>query len=120
MAVRNFVPWRYTDRYGQVYVRRADALLVGQQGDNDPDIAVGGSSAAGLVPYTEMPRNLRPRRAVGKDSGGYKGSIVIYTETAMNAIIVNQTTFSVLDAGGTAHVCTVKALQSEGPHGTIQ
>jgi hypothetical protein len=120
MAVRNFVPWQYTDRNGQNFVRRADSLQVAQQGDNNPDIAVGGVSAASTVPYTEMPRNLRPRRAVGKDAGGYKGSIVVYTETAFNNIVVNVTTFSVLDAGGTAHVCTVKALQGEGPHGTIQ
>jgi hypothetical protein len=119
MAVRNFVAWRYTDDNGATFVRRADALQVGQQGDNDPDIAVGGSSAAGLVPYTEMPRNLRPRRAVGVDGTGYKGSVVIYTRTAYDAIVVNQTTFSVLDAGGTSHVCTVKSLRPEGAHGTI-
>jgi hypothetical protein len=119
MAVRNFVAWRYTDDNGATFVRRADALQVGQQGDNDPDIAVGGSSAAGLVPYTEMPRNVKPRKAVGVDAGGYKGSVVIYTRTAYDAIVVNQTTFSVLDAGGTAHTCTVKSKSPEGAHGTI-
>jgi hypothetical protein len=120
MAARNLVAWRYTDDNGQEYVRRADALLVGQQGDNDPLIAIGGSTAAGLVPYTEMPRNLRPRRVVGVDSGGYVGSAVVYTLAAFDAIVVNQTTFSVLDAGGSAHVCTVKAKQHEGAHGTIR
>jgi len=119
MAVRNFVAWRYTDNNGATFVRRADALQVGQQGDNDPLIAVGGSSAAGLVPYNEMPRNLRPRYASGVDAGGYKSRIVIYTKAAYDAIVVNQTTFSVLDAGGTAHVCTVKSLSPEPPHGTI-
>jgi len=48
VAVRNLVAWRYTDDNGQVFVRRADSLLTAQQGDNAPDIAVGGSSAAGL------------------------------------------------------------------------
>ncbi len=119
MAVRNFVAWRYTDDNDQVFVRRADSLLTAQQGDNNPDIAVGGSSAAGLIPYTEMPRNLRPRAVSGVDGGGYKGRAVIYDPTAFAAIVVNQTTFVVHDGGGTPHTCTVKAKHGEGPHGTI-
>lgn len=119
MAARNFVAWRYTDRRGQVYVRRADALQVAQQGDNDPEIAVGGSSAAGLVPYTEMPRNLKVRKVSGVDGTGYKGSCVIYDEAAFSAIVVNQTTFIVHDAGGSAHTCTVKSMHSEDPNGAI-
>jgi hypothetical protein len=119
MAIRNFVAWRYTDDNGQVFVRRADALLTAQQGDNDPDIAVGGSTATGLVPYTEMPRNLRPRSVSGVDGGGYKGKVVIYDPAAFTAIVVNQTTFVVHDGGGTAHTCTVKSKTPEGAHGTI-
>lgn len=119
MAVRNFVAWRYTDDNGQVFVRRADSLLVAQQGDNDPDIAVGGSSAAGLVPYTEMPRNFRPRTVSGVDGTGYKGRVVIYDPASYTAIVVNQTTFVVHDGGGGAHTCTVKGKSAEGAHGTI-
>jgi len=119
VAVRNLVAWRYTDDNDQVFVRRADSLLTAQQGDNAPDIAVGGSSAAGLVPYTEMPRNLRPRSVSGVDGGGYKGKVVIYDPAAFVAITVNVTTFVVHDAGGGAHTCTVKSKSPEGAHGTI-
>lgn len=120
MAARDLVAWTYTDDNGQDFVRRADSLLVAQQGDNNPLIAVGGASAATLTPYTEMPRNLRPRHVNGKDGGGYKGSAVIYDPAAFGAIVVNQTTFVVHDAGGTAHTCTVKSKVQEKPHGTIQ
>ena len=120
MAARNFVAWVYTDDNGQDYVRRADVSLTLQQGDNNPLIALGGSDGSVLVPPTEMPRNLKPRKVYGRDGGGYRGSAVVYTASALLAIVPNQTTFIVHDAGGTPHTCVVKSKVGEPPHGTIQ
>ena len=120
MAARNFVGWRYTSDAGDVFVRRADSLLTAQQGDNAPLIAVGGSSAAGLAVYSEMPRNLVPRHVTGWAADLVTRSCVIYTKEALAAITVGTTTFQVLDAGGAAKVCTVHALHGEKPRGAIK
>jgi hypothetical protein len=121
MAQRNFVAWRYTSKDGTVYVRRADSRMTTQQGDNDPVGAVGGSSAAGLTPYSEMPRNLKPRHAIVKEAGAaFRASVVIYTKAALDALQIGTTTFVVYDAGGTAHTCVVLDTSDEKPRGTIQ
>jgi len=121
MAIRDFVAWRYTANSGKVYVRRADSLLTAQQGNNNPLGAVGGSSASGLSPYDEIPRNLRPRHAICKESGvAYTANVVIYTEAALAALITGTTTFDVLDAGGGVHTVTVIDKSGEKPRGAIR
>lgn len=120
MARRNFVAWRYASDDGNVYVRRVDSRMTAQQGDNAPDIALGGSSAAGLSPYAEMPRNIKPRVVLGKEAGvDYRATAVVYTPAAMAAIVTGTTTFVSYDAGGTAHTCVVLGKRGEAPHGTI-
>lgn len=120
MAQRDFVAWRYTDDLGEVYVRRADSRMTAQQGDNAPLIAVGGSSASGLTPYQEMPRNLKPRTAIVKESGQpFRARVVIYTPAAMAALTTGTTTVQVYDAGGTAHTCVVLGKAQERPRGVI-
>lgn len=120
MAQRNFVAWRYTDKQGTVYVRRADSRMTAQQGDNDPLGAVGGSSASGLTPYEEMPRNLSPRYAIVKEAGAaFRAKVVIYTKAALDALVIGTTTFSVYDGGGTAHTCVVLETVDEKPRGAI-
>lgn len=120
MAQRNFVAWRYTSKDGTVYVRRADSRMTTQQGDNAPLGAVGGSSAAGLTPYAEMPRNLKPRHAIVKEAGAaFRANVVIYTKAALDALTIGTTTFSVYDAGGTAHTCVVLDTADEAPRGVI-
>jgi len=120
MAVRNFLAWRYTAKDGTVYVRRADSRMTAQQGDNDPDGAVGGSSAAGLSPYREMARNIKPRHAICKEAGAaFRGNVVIYTKAALDALVTGTTTFLIYDAGGTAHTCVVLDTVDEGARGVI-
>jgi hypothetical protein len=120
MAQRNFVAWRYTDDNGVEYVRRADAALVAQQGDNAPLGAVGGSSAAGLSPYEEMPANLKPRYAICKEAGvAFRANVVIYDPAAMAALTTGTTTFVVRDGGGTNHTVVVLAKHQEQPRGAI-
>lgn len=120
MAQRNYVAWRYTDNNGVEYVRRANSLLTAQQGDNAPLGAVGGSSAAGLSPYEEMPRNLTPRHAICKEAGQpFRANVVIYTEAALSALTTGTTTFVVKDAGGTDHTVVVLDKAGERPRGVI-
>lgn len=120
MAQRNFVAWRYTDKQGTVFVRRADSRMTTQQGDNAPLGAVGGSSAAGLSPYEEMPRNLKPRYAIVKEAGAaFRAKVVIYSETALTDLVIGTTTFQVYDAGGTGHTCVVLETVGEAPRGAI-
>jgi hypothetical protein len=120
MAARNFVAWRYTSKDGSVYVRRADSLLTAQQGDNNPLGAVGGSSAVGLSPYAEMPRNLKPRHAICKEAGvAYRANVVIYDKASLDALIIGTTTFVVHDGGGTPHTVTVLDTADEAPRGVI-
>lgn len=120
MAARNFVAWRYTDNNGVVYVRRANSLLTAQQGDNAPLGAVGGSSAAGLSPYEEMPANLKPRHAICKEAGQpFKANVVIYTKEALDALTTGTTTFVVKDLGGTDHTVVVLDKSPEPPRGVI-
>lgn len=120
MAQTNFVAWRYTDKQGSTFVRRADSRMTAQQGDNAPLGAIGGSSAAGLSPYTEMPRNLRPRYARVKEAGqAFTARVVIYTKAALDALVPGTTTFKVYDGGGGEHVCTVLDTVDEGPTGAI-
>ena len=120
MAQRNFVAWRYTSKDGTVYVRRADATLTAQQGDNNPLGAVGGSSAAGLSPYAEMPANLKPRHAICKEAGvAFRANVVIYTSAALQALIPGTTTFVVRDGGGSNHTVTVLDTAEEAPRRVI-
>lgn len=121
MAARNFVGWRYTDNLGNVYVRRADSRYTTQQGDNAPLGATGGSSAAGLSPYTEMPRNLKPRVALCSETGtAFRARIVINTRAALEALTTGTTTFQAYDGGGTAHTVVVDDISDERPRGTIK
>ncbi len=120
MAQRDFVAWRYTANNGVVFVRRADGRMTVQQGDNAPLGAVGGSSAAGLSPYDEMPRNLKVRHAITKQTGtAFRANVTIYTEAALAALVTGTTTFQVYDAGGTAHTCVVLDKAGERPRGVI-
>ena len=119
MAARDFIPWRYTDDNGVTYVRRADKFITDQlDGGGDPK--VGGSSAAGLSPYEEMPRNLRPRYVAGKEaSTGYVGKVVIY-DPAVFLALTPATTINVRDGGGTSHAIPCTNKVSEAPRGAIQ
>lgn len=120
MASINLVAWRYTDDNGQVYVRRADSRMTTQQGDNAPTGAVGGESAAGLSPYEEMPRNLKPRTAIVKEVGAaFKARVVIYTKAALDALTTGTTTFTVYDRAGGTHTCVVLDRAHERPRGVI-
>lgn len=120
MAARDFKSWLYTANSGQQYVRRADSLLVAQQGDNAPLIAVGGAEYDGSPVKDEMPRNLSPRKVFGKQAAStFTAYTVIYTEAALAAITVGTTTFAVLDAGGTSHTCVVKEKIGEKPRRSI-
>lgn len=120
MAQRNFVAWQYTDDRGLDYIRRADSRMTVQQGDNNPLGAVGGATGAGVTPYEEMPRNLKPRHAIVKEAGvAFRAQVVIYTRAALDALITGTTTFLVYDAGGTAHTCVVLDKSDERPQGVI-
>jgi hypothetical protein len=117
MAKRAFVKWRYKDDLGVEYVRRADTFLTTQlDGSSNP--VVGGSSAAGLTPYSEMPANLKPRYVTGADSGGYVGKIVIY-DPAVFLALTSATTINVRDGGGTSHAIPCQNKIGEKPRGTI-
>ena len=120
MASINMVAWRYESDDGNTYVRRADSRLTTQQGDNAPLGAVGGSSAAGLTPYAEMPRNLRPRKALVKESGQpFKAGVVIYDRDAYDALVTGTTTFAVFDRAGASHTCVVLSKSPEPSRGPI-
>ena len=119
MARRNFVAWRYKTSNDVEYVRRADSRLVTQLND-DGNPKVGGSTAAGLSPYEEMPRNLKPRHVVVKETGvDFKTSVVIYTQAAMDLLLTGTSTINVFDAGGTSHTCVVLEKVGEGARGPI-
>lgn len=121
MAKRNMVAWRYTDDLGSIYVRRADAAYTAQQGNNAPLGSVGGSSAAGLTPYAEMPRNLTPRAVESAVAGTeFAAWIVVYDPATYAAIQAGTTTLDFRDAGGTVHTGTVIAKRGERPRGTIR
>lgn len=120
MAVRDMKSWVYTANSGKQYVRRADSLLVAQQGDNAPLIAIGGAEYDGSPALDEMPRNLSPRKVFGKEGGAaYTAYAVVYTEAALAAITVGTTTFVVKDGGGTNHTITVKEKIGEKPRRSI-
>jgi hypothetical protein len=115
MPQRDFVPWRYTSKRGSHFVRRADTRYTSQQGPL-PVGSVGGQSAIGLAPYQEMPRNLTPRVAIVTEPGtGYTARVVIYDAATAQAIAESATTvtFTVHDAGGTAHTCNVTDVVDE-------
>jgi hypothetical protein len=110
MAARDFVKWVYTTKDGDNFRRRADAFITTQlDGSSNPK--VGGAAATGAV-ANPMPRNYRPRRWHGSDSGGYKGSVVCYTETA--PLLTDHTlTINVRDASGTSHTLTYASFTPE-------
>lgn len=110
MAQRNFVAWTYTADDTTTFTRRADSRMTAQQGDNAPLGAVGGAAASGSTVGREMPRNLKPRYAIVKETGQpFQANVVIYTAAALAALTIGTTTFEVYDAGGTGHTCVVKA-----------
>lgn len=117
MAARNFVAWRYTAKSGKVYVRRADNFIVTQMTGGDPDKPkVGGSTAAGLAPYDEMPANIRPRAFLCKEAGvSYRATVVCYDPDAYNDVVLGTTTINVRDGGGATHTCVVLDKRDEAP-----
>jgi hypothetical protein len=121
MAARNFVAWRYTDDNGQVFVRRADTFFTSQTAALPATGGVGGSSAAGLTPYEEMPRNLKPRRVLCVVAGGGPAAwVVIYDPTTYNDIVTGTTTLDFRTADGVSHTGVVIEKAGERPRGAIR
>lgn len=121
MALRNMVAWRYTDDNGQVFVRRADTFFTSQVASLPDTGGVGGSTAAGLSPYEEMPRNLKPRAVLANVAGGGPAAwIVIYDPTTYADIVTGTTTLNFRDGGGTSHTGVVIEKRGEKPRGVIR
>ena len=121
MALRNFVAWKYTDDNGVDYVRRADAFFTSQVAALPATGGVGGATAAGLTPYEELPRNLKPRAVLAAVAGGGPAAwIVIYDPSTYAAIVSGTTTLDFRDGGGTTHTGTVIEKRGEKPRGVIR
>jgi hypothetical protein len=121
MAIKDFVPWLYTDDNGYAYVRRADKFMTDQVAALPATGGVGGATAVGHTPYTPMPRGLKPRHVVLYEaSTGSRNKAVIYDNAAYIALVTGTSTLDWSDGDGTTHTGKVVDKIGEGPKGAIQ
>lgn len=96
----------YTSNAGHDYVTGMDSEVFAQNNAGGTAPKVGGSAYDGTPRLDVLPRNLRPRTVQVDDGAGYTRDVVCLTNTAP-LWTGAETTITVEDSDGVAHVCTV-------------